>query len=74
MAWCRVSSLTAAVARTLKNVRYPANRSEILTATEGKTAEGWELSFFLDSALKRRRYGSLRAVMADLEDWAEKQG
>lgn len=74
MAWCKVSSLTAAVVRSLWEVRYPTTKSMILAATEGKTVEGWELSYFLDQALTRNRYADLRSVMGELEDWLEKQG
>ncbi len=74
MAWCKVSSLTAAVSRTLKGARFPMSRSKVLSFVEGKTVEGWELNYFLSKALKKRRYGDLRAVMKDLEDWLEVQG
>ncbi len=74
MAWCKVSSLTAAVARSLRQVKYPTTRVAILSATEGKVVEGWELSYFLGKALRRRRYLGLSGVMDDLEDWLEKQG
>ncbi len=74
MAWCKVSSLTAAVSRTLKDADYPASRSRILAIASGKTVEGWEVNYFLDKALRRRKYANLRSVMADLEDWLESQG
>jgi len=74
MAWCKVSSLTAAVARTLKDISYPAKREEILAATSGRVVEGWELTYFLDRSLRRPSYQSLRAVMNDLESWLEIQG
>ena len=74
MAWCKVSSLTAAVVRSLKGMRYPATRREILDATRGKLVEGWEISHFLESSLKRQKYGSLKSVMSDLESWLEVQG
>jgi hypothetical protein len=74
LAWCKVSSLTAAVARSLRNVKYPASKSTILTATEGRTVEGWELSYFLSRALTRNRYADLRSVMDELEDWIGNQG
>jgi len=45
-----------------------------MSAAEGKTVEGWELSYFLEQALSRRKYPDLRSVMEDLEDWLEKQG
>jgi hypothetical protein len=74
MAWCKLSSLTAAVIRTLTGVRFPLTRSRILALTEGKSVEGWELNYFLSKALKKRKYIDLRAVMADLDDWLEAQG
>jgi len=74
MAWCKVSSLTAAVSRTLRGVKYPATRSLILAAVEGKRVEGWELAYFLGQALTRGRYSDLKSVMLDLEGWLEKQG
>lgn len=74
MAWCKVSSLTAAVARSLKGVKYPASRKQILTATRGLVVEGWDVTFFLDSALKQGRYQDIRSVMSDLESWLEQQG
>lgn len=74
MAWCKASSLTAAVARSLRQVKYPTTRVAILSATEGKVVEGWDLSYFLGKALRRGRYLGLSGVMDDLEDWLEKQG
>jgi hypothetical protein len=74
LAWCKVSSLTAAVARSLRQVKYPATRHTVIAATNGKVVEGWELSYFLGQALTRKRYHDLRSVMSDLEDWLEKQG
>jgi hypothetical protein len=58
----------------MRSVPYPATKSVILAAADGKTVEGWELSFFLDRSLTHRRYEDLRSVMTDLEDWLEKQG
>ena len=74
MAWCRVSSLTAAVARTFKEARFPMTRGQILALAKGKVVEGWEVDYFLLKALKRRRYRDLRGVMADLEEWLNAQG
>lgn len=74
MAWCKVSSLTAAVVRSLKDARFPLTRSRILTLTYGKNVEGWELNYFLSKALKKRKYDDLRKVMIDLENWLEVQG
>jgi hypothetical protein len=74
LAWCKASSLTAAVARSLKGLDYPASRAVIMEATDGKVVEGWELSYFLDQALTRKRYSDLRSVMLALEDWLVKQG
>ncbi|MDA4125155.1 MAG: hypothetical protein OK438_06905 [Thaumarchaeota archaeon] len=74
MAWCKVSSLTAAVSRTLRHARFPISRSDLLTVTSGKTVEGWEVSYFLGQALHKGRYPDLRSVMADLESWVESQG
>ena len=74
MAWCKVSSLTAAVSRTLKVANYPLSRAQVLEASSGKTVEGWEINYFLGQALKRKRYADLRTIMTDLEDWLEAQG
>jgi hypothetical protein len=74
MAWCRVSSLTAAVSRTLKDAKYPASRKRILEITLGKTVEGWEINYFLGKALTKKSYPDLRTVMLDLEDWLDSQG
>jgi len=74
MAWCKVSSLTAAVSRSLKGARFPLTRARILAATSGKTLEGWDVNYFLEKALRRRKYPDLRAVMSDLEEWLEHQG
>jgi hypothetical protein len=74
MAWCKVSSLTAAVSRTLAGERFQMPRSQILRATEGKVVEGWELNYFLSSALTRKSYPDLRTLMSDLSNWLEAQG
>jgi hypothetical protein len=74
MAWCKVSSLTAATSRTFKGARFPMTRSRILELASGKVVEGWELSYFLGKALKRKMYPDLGAVMVDLESWLESQG
>ena len=50
MAWCKVSSLTAAVSRTLGTARYPMTRAQILAATSGRVVEGWEINYFLGQA------------------------
>ncbi|MBI3859262.1 MAG: hypothetical protein HY296_03350 [Thaumarchaeota archaeon] len=73
MAWCKVSSLTAAVSTTLRRSRFPLARDEILNLTERVTLEGWELQFFLSRALMRESYPDLRAVMSDLEEWLDQQ-
>src|SRR5215472_13549137 len=39
MAWCRVSSLTAAVSRTFKGGKFPMPRAKILAIAEGKNVE-----------------------------------
>ena len=74
MAWCRVSSLTAAVSRSLKRVKFPLTRSRILLTVEGKNLEGWDLDYFLEKALKKGSYRDLREVVSDLNDWLEAQG
>jgi len=74
LAWCKASSLTAAVARSLKGLGFPATKERIIEATGGQVVEGWDLAFFLDRSLERRSYHSLRSVMTDLEDWLERQG
>ncbi|MDV3293480.1 MAG: hypothetical protein LYZ70_04340 [Nitrososphaerales archaeon] len=74
MAWCKVSSLTSAVAVSLRGMNYPVEKSKIIASTDGKTVEGWELGFFLRQALVHKRYRDLRSVMTDLEDWLERQG
>ena len=74
MAWCRVSSLTAAVSRSLKDANLPLTRLRILRLVKGQNLEGWDLDYFLAKALKKRRYRDLREVLADLSDWLEAQG
>ena len=74
MAWCKVSGLTAAVSRTLRDARFPMTRARILEATAGKNVDGWEVNYFLTRALGRRRYSDLRSVMSDLEEWLDGQG
>jgi hypothetical protein len=74
MAWCKVSSLSAAVSRTLKDAKFPLARAQVLTLSEGKNVEGWEIDFFLEKALKRRRYSDARTVLSDLSEWLEAQG
>jgi len=74
MAWCKVSSLSAAVSRSLKGQSYPMTRSSILRLSAGKTVEGWELDYFLSKALRKRSYKDIRSVMSDLDDWLEAQG
>jgi hypothetical protein len=74
MAWCKLSSLTAAVTRTLRGARFPLTRRRILALSAGKNVEGWEVNYFLSKSLKKQVYVDLRAVMTDLEDWLEHQG
>ena len=74
MAWCKVSSLTAATSRTLTGARFPLSRAKVLSLVSGRVVEGWEIGYFLEQALRRRSYPDLRAVMADLESWLEAQG
>lgn len=74
MAWCKVSSLTAAVARTFKDAKFPLRRKQVLQAAEGKVVEGWEINYFLSRALAHRSYPDLRSIMADLDGWLEAQG
>jgi len=74
MAWCRVSSLKAAVSRSLKGAEFPLSRSGLLRVLEGKSLEGWDLDFFLAKALKKRSYHDLKEVLSDLDDWLEAQG
>lgn len=74
MAWCRVSSLTAAVARTLEGSRFPLSRNRILAVTAGKNVEGWELNFFLSKALRKQKYENIRSVLTDLSGWLDVQG
>jgi hypothetical protein len=74
MAWCRVSSLTAAVSRSLKGEEFPLSRSRLLRIVQGKTLEGWDLEYFLAKALRRRSYLNLKEVLTDLNDWLEAQG
>ena len=73
MAWCRVSSLTAAVSRSLKGVEFPLSRTGVLRELEGKSLEGWDLDFFLAKALNRSAYHDLKEVLSDLNDWLESQ-
>jgi len=74
MAWCKVSSLTAATSRILRGANFPMTRSKILTLAAGRVVEGWDVGYFLGLALKRNRYSDLRGVMSDLESWLEVQG
>jgi len=74
MAWCRVSSLTAAVTRTLEGSRFPMSRNKILAATAGRNVEGWELNFFLSKALRKQKYENIRSVLTDLSGWLDVQG
>ena len=74
MAWCRVSSLTAAVSRSLKDTRFQLTRSRILGDATGKNLKGWDLDYFLAKALKKRKYRDLREVLSDLNDWLDAQG
>ena len=74
MAWCRVSSLTAAVTRSLRDARFLLPRSRVLRMVDGKTIEGWDLEYFLGKALTRRSYSNLKEVLADLDEWLDKQG
>jgi hypothetical protein len=74
MAWCKVSSLTAATSRALANARFPLTRASILAVASGKVVEGWEIDYFLGKALRRKSYPDLRSVMADLDTWLEAQG
>jgi hypothetical protein len=69
-----VSSLTSAVVIATKGVVFPATRTELLRQADGKVLEGWEVDFFLSQALSKSRYRSMREVMTDVEDWAERQG
>jgi len=74
MAWCKVSSLTAAVSRALRDASFPTSRSKVLRVVKGRTLEGWDLDYFLSKALEKRSYASLSEVMSDLETWLEAQG
>ncbi|HUK80886.1 MAG TPA: hypothetical protein VLU91_09550 [Nitrososphaerales archaeon] len=74
MAWCRVSSLTAAVSRSLMGANFPLTRLRILRLVKGQNLEGWELDYFLAKALRKRKYRDLREVLSDLSDWLEAQG
>jgi hypothetical protein len=74
MAWCRVSSLIAAVSRVLRDARFPMSRSQALKVIDGKTLEGWDLDYFLAKALKKRRYRDIGDVISDLDTWLEAQG
>ena len=74
MAWCRVSSLTAAVSKSLRGAKFPLSRSRILRMVEGRNLDGWDLGYFLEKALKKGSYRDLREVVSDLNDWLEAQG
>jgi hypothetical protein len=71
MAWCKLSSLTAAVSRALGDAKFPISRSQILVEVEGKTLEGWDLDYFLGKALTKRRYHDIREVLSDMERWLD---
>ena len=74
LAWCRVSSLTAAVSKLLKGAEFPLTRSRILRMLEGMNLEGWDLDYFLVKALTKGSYHDLREVLSDLDAWLEAQG
>jgi hypothetical protein len=74
MSWCKVSSLTAAVAESLKGVPFPATKIMIAKGTERLFVDGWEIGYFLAEALSKNRYSDLRELMSDIEIWAERQG
>ena len=74
MAWCRASSLTAAVSRSLEGARFPMTRSRVLASASGKVLEGWEIDYFLSKALSRKNYSNIKEVLSDLDDWLESQG
>jgi len=74
MSWCKVSSLTASVAKSMKNQTYPSTRRRLLVAAEGVIVEGWDVEYFLKKALVRPEYSNLREVMTDVAAWAEVQG
>lgn len=74
MAWCKVSSLTAAVSRTLRAESFPMSRQRVLSLAAGKNVEGWDIDYFLEKALRKKTYADLRTVMRDLDDWLEAQG
>jgi len=74
LAWCRVSSLTAAVSRIFARSRFPLSRSAILRVASGRSLEGWDIDYFLSKALRRKTYPDLKSVLADLSDWMEAQG
>ncbi len=73
MSWCKVSSLTAAVAKALRGFPFPATRKVIAKGTESLVVDGWEVGYFLGEALAKKRYSGLREVMADVESFAERQ-
>jgi ABC-type nitrate/sulfonate/bicarbonate transport system substrate-binding protein len=74
LAWCKASSLTAAVARSLRELAYPASRRRVLAHVKGSAVDGWDVAFLLGEALKSRSYGDVREVMKELEAWLEVQG
>jgi hypothetical protein len=74
MSWCRVSSLTAAVVKSLKGASFPATKQEVLSAAGKDAVDGWDISYFLKISLSRARYDSVRSVISDLEGWLEVQG
>jgi hypothetical protein len=74
LSWCKISSLTSAIVMATKGIGFPATRTELLRRADGKVLEGWEVDFFLSQALSKPRYRSMREVMTDVEDWAERQG
>jgi len=47
VAWCKVSSLTAAVSLTLKGAGFPLTRAKVLSIASGKVVEGWKVNYFL---------------------------
>jgi len=74
MAWCRASSLTAEVARTLRGEKFPLRKERILELLDGKQTDGLDIQSLLSKSLTHRRYPDLRSVMRELEDWLNVQG
>ncbi|TMQ01201.1 MAG: hypothetical protein E6K99_00750 [Thaumarchaeota archaeon] len=66
MSWCKVSSLSASVAKAFEGFPYPATKRRVLSRTRRIVVEGWKVGHFLKHALAKERYFGLREIMETL--------